>query len=267
MLFANLNKIIYSTEHISKVRGVPKNEIKCLLNELESSLNGLQMVFTIGDKVESIKTNMLIPHNSFNILAFISVIYALNLLDMDKIKRYLLNIKVPGRVECIKVAGRTILIDLFLTPTLEVLHDYKKNKLINNIHVVTGSIGTKFKDWDEKINSKLFIQSRTTSRKYAMDIVQKYADSVYLTENDNASEKVDEICKELQSYLEPSIKSKIIVDRLDAIRQAMLDSVAGDVIFISGRGNRNIICYTDDKIKYFSDLKAVKKIIYEMGWD
>ena len=100
-----------------------------------------------------------------------------------------------------------------------------------------------------------------------MDIVQKYADSVYLTENDNASEKVDEICKELQSYLEPSIKSKIIVDRLDAIRQAMLDSVAGDVIFISGRGNRNIICYTDDKIKYFSDLKAVKKIIYEMGWD
>lgn len=263
----SLNKFVYSTDHISKVKCVPKEEINCLLKELISSLDGLNMLFTIDNQEITLKTNILMPHNALNILGFISVMKVLNMLNIKQIKRFLFDVKIPGRVETVKASGRTIMIDLFLTPTLEVLQNYKKNKLINNIHVVTGSIGTNYKDWDEKINSKKFIEERSNSRKYAMNLVKKYSDYVYLTENDNASETVESICIELQNYLGPLVKSEIILNRFEAIKKAILNSVPGDVIFISGRGNRNISCYTANGIKHFSDLESVKKIIHELGWD
>ena len=60
---------------------------------------------------------------------------------------------IPGREEVLKVNGRTIVIGMFLNPALENFENYKKNKEIEKIKVLTGSIGYGFKTWKESFKS------------------------------------------------------------------------------------------------------------------
>ena len=75
-----------------------------------------------------------------------------------------------------------------------------------------------------------------------------------------------DICNELQSYLDKNISSTIIVDREKAIRQAIFESQKDDVVFISGRGNRRILCNSETTMKLLKDSEAVEKAIKEFGW-
>lgn len=67
-----------------------------------------------------------------------------------------------------------------------------------------------------------------------MEVLREKTDYVYLTESDNGKEKVIDICLELEGYLEGKVFSKIIEDREQAIKEAIVNSKEGDVIFISG---------------------------------
>ena len=175
------------------------------------------------------------------------------------------NLVIPGREEVIKVKGRTIVIDTFLSPALEEYNKFKTNKEINSVKVVVGAVGTGFKTWNDRYKSDLFLSKRSESRKYAMSIVEKYADFAYLTCNDNAKENVLDICEELQGYL-LNCPTKIIVDREEAIKMAIRESKEGDLIFISGRGNRRILCNGESTIKLLKDKEVVEKTIKELGW-
>ena len=119
--------------------------------------------------------------------------------DENKFQECIGEMMIPGREEVLNVNGRTIIIGMFLNPALENFENYKKNKEIKKIKVLTGSIGYGFKTWKDKYKDEKFITNRTKSRKYAMEQVDKYADFAYLTENDNAKEDVLDICLELQS--------------------------------------------------------------------
>ena len=93
-----------------------------------------------------------------------------------------------------------------------------------------------------------------------MDLLKRYADFVYLTESDNASELALDICTELQNNLEGKVSSVIIVDREEAIKRAIDESNVGDVILISGRGNRRVSCNSESTIKLVKDSEVVEKI-------
>lgn len=101
--------------------------------------------------------------------------------------------------------------------------------------------------------------------RYAMDLLKSYADFVYLTESDNASELALDICKELQNNLEGIVPSVIIVDREEAIKRAIEESNVGDVILISGRGNRRVSCNSASTIKLVKDSDVVKQVIEEVS--
>ena len=165
----------------------------------------------------------------------------------------------------LNVNGRTIIIGMFLNPALENFENYKKNKEIKKIKVLTGSIGYGFKTWKDKYKDEKFIKGRTASRQFAMAELEKYADYVYLTECDSAKENVRDICLELQSYLK-NTPSKIILDRERAIRSIICESKEGDLLFISGRGNKRLLCYKEDKCKVLKDLDVVKSVLKELGW-
>ena len=94
-----------------------------------------------------------------------------------------------------------------------------------------------------------------------MDVLSKYADFVYLTECDNASETVKEICLELVDYLDGNIEYAIIENRETAIKKAYLESEENDVIFISGRGNRKIMCNSATTTKLIKDSDIVRNLI------
>ena len=75
-----------------------------------------------------------------------------------------------------------------------------------------------------------------------------------------------EICLNLQRHIGSVIPSNIIVNRKEAIKRAILESEPGDVIYIAGRGNRQLFCLTKDEMEVFTDKEIVIKTIKELGW-
>ena len=127
-------------------------------------------------------------------------------------------------------------------------------------------MGHGYKHWEERFKTQEFASQRKEVRKYAMDLLIGIADYVYLTESDSGKENPINICEEMKSYLSDEVSSTIIVDREEAIKQAVLDSEEGDVVFLSGRGNRRILCNSETTFKLVKDSEVVENVIRELGW-
>ncbi|MBR2891699.1 MAG: hypothetical protein IKC22_04905 [Bacilli bacterium] len=253
------HKKIYSSRHIAMTKGVNENIVDYLLYDLHHSLSGLDMKFLKNKKSYFLKTNLLMNYNALNILGLVSVIDTLGLYDGQTLTKFLQDIKIPGRVEKYNFNNFMVIIDTQLSAALYELYNYKQKGLINNIIVVTGSFGYGYKNWDPKFNTTEFVKLRQKNRFFAADILKKYADFVYLTENESGKEGVYDICLELQNNLNNYVKSEIVLDREEAIKKAIKKAQTNDVILISGRGNRSILCDTETKAKVFRDKDIIIK--------
>lgn len=262
----NNKKYTFTSDYIANVKNVDKNVFTTLLYDMNNNLNGLKLKLYLENENIEIDTKLVLSYNAMNILCVLTTLKALDVLDIEKFKKYIYNIKIPGRSITYNANNRLIVVDTHLGKTLECLQELKDKNIVGNIKVVTGSLGTNFKTWDERFKSKRYLDYVKPSRIYAMELLKKYADYAYLTENDNASESVLEICQELQSYLEDVIPSTIVEDREKAIKKAILESNPYDVIFISGRGNRRTLCTTKDKMKLLKDEDVVAKVLKELKW-
>lgn len=259
-------KYVYSSNYIATVKGVNKEDITSLLYELESTKAGLQMKVKVKNKTYALKTEMMMNYNALNIVGALTVLEAMGMFDINEYNTCIQKIKIPGRSEVYQRKGRMIVIDSHLPKVLESLQKLKDKKEINQIKVVIGSMGYGYQNWEPRFKTTDFIASRKKARKYAMELLKEKVDDVYLTESDNGKEKVLDICLELKGYLEDKVSSKIIEDREQAIREAIVDSKEGDVIFISGRGNRRVLCNSETTMKLIKDSEVVEKVLKELGW-
>ncbi len=256
----------FSTKYVANVKGVSENCFSTLLYEINKNNENTTLKLKISNEDYQLKYNSSKGSHIFNILCVITMLDKLKVLDIQLLEDCLEKLKVPGRCEIRKINNRFIVIDTRLATTLEYLKNLKENNEINRILILTGSIGSGFVTWDERFNSGLHFQMRHQSRKYAMELVNRYADVVYLTENDNAKESVVDICEELKSYLDEKMEVVTITDRYEAIKQILLCSKEKDAIFISGRGNRRILCDTETTMKLVKDSEVVEKVLQELGW-
>lgn len=266
MVLNNCETFTFTTNYIANMKGVDPKLFTALLNELKIDKNGLNMKFNLNTETHSLESNMMMNYNALNLLCVITILNALGLYNNQYFQKIVRNMVIPGRSEVIKINQRFIIIDPHLPNVLENLDNLKKDGVINHIRVVIGSMGYGFKNWEERFNSGKHYQLKSESRKFAMSLLNAYADTVYLTENDNATENVLDICNELKSYLRDTMRSVIITDREKAIEQALIESEIGDVIFISGRGNRRIFCNSEDTMKLFKDREVVEKVMKKLGW-
>ncbi len=267
----NSPKRTYGTKFTCEAHNTDYNNIDYLLcgsrHNAIDSLNGLDMKIRVKNNVYDFITNMILPHNAFNITCAIAIIDALDVFDYEAFNDIIRNIKIPGREEVIKAGGRTIIVGLSIIPALEVFKKYKQNSTeINQIKVVVGAHGSGFSTWDPEFMSAHFLNERNKARKYAMNYVKNNADYVYLTENDNGAEDPYMIASELKSYLEDAIPSEIEVDREKAIKKAITNSQIGDIIFIAGRGNRRVLCNTATTVKLINDKEVVEETVSTLGW-
>lgn len=242
------------------------DSVDVLLSECKNSINGLELKIETCNKDLFIKTNISMFHNAMNILTCIAVIKELGLFNDKSFSNLLSNFSVPGRSEVIKASGQYIIIDSHMIRVLENLKEYKKNGEINKIIIVFGSIGSGFRSWDNRFKTSDYIEKHHKAKKYAVEFACKYVDEIYFTESDSAKENPLDICIELESYKNKDIPSKIIVSRYEAIKDAIIKSNTGDAIFISGRGNRSIMCVSSTKVKHIKDVDIVFDIIKELGW-
>ncbi len=257
-------KYLFSNEYIANARGIDKKMFSSILVEQQNDLNGLVLGVLLNNKKYEFQTKLLMTYNAMNIVCALTVINVLGLLDIDKFYQFIYHVTIPGRSISYKLNERLIIVDLHLDETLECLKELKEKNLINNIIVVTGSIGKNFSTWNDTFKTKRYFDSIAPARKYAMDVLNEYADYVYLTENDNASEKVKDICTELKQYLKDDIRSVIICNREKAIKKAILESKPKDAIFITGRGNKRIMCTTKDTIKFVKDTDVIEELLKEL---
>lgn len=259
-------KVTFSSKYIASVNNINQDDLTCLLEDLNNTLTGLDMNIKIKDKRVHLNTKMMMNYNAMNFLCVASILEALNILDEEKLNKCIKDIKIPGRAEIYHKNGRLIVVDTQLSMMLEGLKTLKNKEEIKRIKVVIGSMGSGYKYWEERFKTPKFLKSRTIVKKYACELLKQSADYVYLTENDNGAESVTDICTELQNYLEGQVSSIIIEDRESAIRQAILDSKDGDAIFISGRGNRRVLCKSATTMKLVKDSEVVEKVLKELGW-
>ena len=262
--------ITYGTKFLCDVWNVSDSNLDYMIygdhTSKMNSLKGINFKLRMKDNIYDIKSNSIFSFSSLNILSVVSVLDTLNLFDVNKFNDLLNTINIDGRDELIYSNGRYFLIGISLMPHLELLNRMKENKEFNKLKVITASMGLGFKTWDKEFNSDLRISKLEGIRRQAMLYTKKYADLVYLTSNDPAQSSKEEIIKELKSYFDDLNKVKVNIERIDAIKQAINESEVGDLIYISGRGNRNVFCNTSDEMLIFTDKEILINELKNKGW-
>ncbi|MCL2521718.1 MAG: hypothetical protein FWE36_02530 [Erysipelotrichales bacterium] len=181
----------------------------------------------------------------------------------ETFQKIISDLSVPGREEVFAFQDFKVISGLFLFPILEILAEYRDKGEINQIRLITGASGTGFNGWEPEVSSHFYVSQRSIIRREAIGYAKKFANHIYLTESDSAAEDAENICQELQRYIGNTITSEIIVNREEAIKKAIKDAESGDVVVITGRGNRNALVISRTEAILFKDSNIIKSLMGE----
>lgn len=257
---------IVSSEYVARVKGVEEAKIDYMLHQGTKEFDSLEgLNFNIKTKTKDVEchTNLIMPFNALNITLAYAILDSLGEMEDSKFNQLLEEIKIPGRDEVIKYNGRTIIISVTCTPHLEILKRYKENNKINNIILITGSFGNGFNSWLSEYKDENFKNYVNESMRWAYSYFIKNADKIYITTNDYASSNVSELLSSQENEIKGKIAYEVIENRKAAIKKAIEESKEGDVIFISGRGNRKVFCNNTKTVEMYLDKEIVNKEIRE----
>ncbi len=194
-----------------------------------------------------INSPLLADFNVYNLVEAIACIKNLGYKTSEIIDN-LNYVFIPGRLEKVENdLGLNILIDFAHTAdailkVMEFINLYKKD---GKVHVLTGSAGGRDK------------QKRSEMGKNA----SKYADYLYLTEDDPRDEKVKDIIKDIKSGIK-NIDCKVFEEekRKKAIKKMILNAQKGDTLVLFGKGEMKKMYYDGYEEEYF-EKDVVKKIL------
>ncbi len=257
---------VVSSEYVARVKGVEDEKIDYMLHQGTKEFDSLEgLNFNIKTKTKDVEchTNLIMPFNALNITLAYAILDSLGEMEDSKFNQLLEEIKIPGRDEVIKYNGRTIIISVTCTPHLEILKRYKENNKINNIILITGSFGNGFNSWLSEYKDENFKNYVNESMRWAYSYFIKNADKIYITTNDYASSNVSELLSSQENEIKGKIAYEVIENRKAAIKKAIEESEEGDVIFISGRGNRKVFCNNTKSVEMYLDKEIVNKEIRE----
>ncbi len=187
--------------------------------------------------------------NVENALAAIGVAYVLNI-PLSYVKKGLAKAKAPGRMEVFesKKQGIMVVVDyahnsMSFTTLFEAMRKEYPNKKIS---IVFGCPGNK----------------AVTRRRELGDIAGEYADMIYITEEDPAEERIEDICAEIEKHVKAkNCPYKIIYDRKEAIRQAIEDADGSCIILITGKGRETRMKRGTEYIDTPSDVDYVAEFL------
>ena len=257
---------VVSSEYVARVKGVEDEKIDYMLHQGTKEFDSLEgLNFNIKTKTKNVEchTNLIMPFNALNITLAYAILDSLGEMEDSKFNQLLEEIKIPGRDEVIRYNKRTIIISVTCTPHLEILKKYKESNKINNIILITGSFGNGFNSWLSEYKDENFKNYVNESMRWAYSYFIKNADKIYITTNDYASSNVSELLKSQENEIKGKIAYEVIENRKAAIKKAIEESEEGDVIFISGRGNRKVFCNNTKSVEMYLDKEIVNKEIRE----
>ncbi|MBU2635315.1 UDP-N-acetylmuramoyl-L-alanyl-D-glutamate--2,6-diaminopimelate ligase [Patescibacteria group bacterium] len=169
-------------------------------------------------------------------------------ISLETCKRALEKVKgIPGRMEIIVREPFTVVVDYAHTP--EALEQVYKTLSDRRMICVLGSCGGGRDKWKRPVLGKIAAQ---------------YCDQVIITNEDPYDENPLKIMKDIESGFSqiPNPKSQIpkymkILDRKEAIRQALKAANPGDVVIVTGKGSESWMCVAHGKKIPWDDRQIV----------
>lgn len=209
-----------------------------------------------GKLISKVKLAML---GRFNILNSLSVLaYACEYkLDIKKAIKSISKVQVAGRFEIVtnEKYGFIVAVDYSHTP------DSLKNILIeakklnpNRVIVVFGCGG----DRDRK------------KRPIMAKITAKYSDISILTTDNQRSESIEQIMSDIEAGFEglnfKNFNYKKIIDRREAIKEAIKEAKENDIVIIAGKGHETYQIFPN-RIVDFDDRKVARECLREVYYN
>lgn len=262
-------KIVFTTAYLKERFNIKDEDVNYYLKENENDLDtieGLDFdVYTKYNKV-NFKSNLIMIHNALNIGLVYAILQELGEYDYNSFMKILNTITIPGRCEVFNYNNRKIIVSYGLDPELDNLKRYKDKNQVNNIKVVTGASGLGHKTWGKEFESDAYIEEKIEGMRFAYNYIQKYADMVYITTSDSGATNKEELINH-QSNLVTKIQKECYENRKYAIYKAIKDANEKDVILISGRGNRKILCDGYESVTFLLDKEVVLEVINDLKKD
>lgn len=202
------------------------------------------------------KTNLLGEFNIYNSLAAVAVGYAYGI-DLKTSKNAIENAKgISGRMEIIIKEPFEVIVDYAHTPD-QLENVYKtalnsngqtlmtNNKSKSNLICVFGSCGGGRDKWKRPILG---------------EIAEKYCDKIIITNEDPYDESPEGIMKEVSSGIKNKEKH-LILDRKQAIKEAVKMAKPKDTVIITGKGSEPWMCVNGNRKIPWDDRKIAKEAV------
>jgi UDP-N-acetylmuramoyl-L-alanyl-D-glutamate--2,6-diaminopimelate ligase len=196
------------------------------------------------------KTLLIGEPNVYNAASAISLALALGVSGESIQKNISTIAPPPGRFVVFEKKGTTVIVDYAHEPaSLEALYKtaqiFKPHRLIG----ILGAQGGGRDVWKREAMGK---------------VAGEYCNEVILTNEDPYDENPTAIAEAVRRGIQnEKTKSKIEINREEAIQNSIRDAKKGDVIVISGKGGEVWMCVAEDKKIPWSDEKIVEKILSE----
>lgn len=191
--------------------------------------------------------------NIENALAALAVAYVAGI-DRRVCKKALSKIQtIPGRMEHISnQRGVTIIVDYAVTPeALKTIYAFiSETKKEGKIIAVFGACGDRDRG----------------KRPLMGEIVDTYADSIILTNEDPYWEDPERILDEIEKGVrkkERNVEYFRIFDRREALKKALLIAQKGDIVVVTGKGAEESI-FEKGKMLPWNDKKVIKELLEEI---
>lgn len=218
--------------------------------DIKNSERGVQ--FSIDDGRETAQMRLGIPgrFSVYNALAAICACISLGIPTEDIQKGLIIARGVKGRAEVLPVKqDYTVIIDYAHTPDgveniLKTVRDFAKR----NIIVVFGCGGNRDR----------------AKRPIMGNIAAKIADYCIVTSDNPRNENPDDIINDILEGMKGfESKYKVIANRKEAIRQALMMAQKDDIVVLAGKGHETYQVLSD-KVIDFDEREIVKEILESM---
>ena len=213
----------------AKVFSISKNSrADGRLDTIKVSPGGSEAQFMTKSGILSLKTSLIGEFNLYNAAEAASIGCILGL-DRKAIQEGIASLKaVAGRMEAVE-AGQSfkVFVDFAITPdALEQALKSLQAITQGQVRVVFGATGDRDKG----------------KRPLMGQVAAQYADAIYLTDDETYTEDPDTIRQAVYEGIKQAKsteKTKVIPDRLEAIKTAFKDAKKGDTVLLTGLGHED----------------------------
>lgn len=185
------------------------------------------------------------PESVYNFLLAFGLAYYSELYDLEILKNNIKTLKnPPGRFQVLGINEKSIIVDYSHTPdAIEKVICYTRELYQNEIIVVFGAGG-----------------NRDKSKRKLMGEASQFANKIIITNDNPRNENPMEIAKDILAGIDLQKDAKIILDRRDALEEAISFLNEKTTLLVLGKGHEKHQ-EIGDRILDFDDVVVIKDIL------